>query len=302
MSADQLRQWLALPPGPWPPDHYTLLGLPPGGGTADEIEARVLARMARLRERQLVHPDAVTDGMNRLAQALVCLTDAASRAAYDAELGVGPPARPAPQVFAFASTLQPPPPAPLPPAPPPPLDVEPPPAAAVAAAADRSAKRETYARLAATRRLMRAWDRARPALADPGDPVDGREAARALGDAFAAIRDAVDGRDGDVVGRPDRPGGLVVSLARRPLAAEKVREMPSDQRQAVAADWVRGRRELDREYARLRGLTGSWASKREARGWVAWAVRGVGRHPEVAAAVTLAAAVMAAAGRAVVGR
>ena len=35
--------------------------------------------MERLRRYQLAHPDAVTDAMNRLAQALVCLTDPAAK-------------------------------------------------------------------------------------------------------------------------------------------------------------------------------------------------------------------------------
>ncbi len=74
----------------WPPDHYALLGLPRGIGDFAEIEARVLDRMELLRPHQLLHPDAVTDGMNRLAQALVCLTDPVARAGYDRGLGIAP--------------------------------------------------------------------------------------------------------------------------------------------------------------------------------------------------------------------
>src|SRR5262245_25493538 len=80
-----LRSWLGLVPGPWPPDHYTLLGLAPGPTNSASIEQVVLARMDSLRPHQLLHPDLVTEGMNRLAQALICLTDSAARAAYDAE-------------------------------------------------------------------------------------------------------------------------------------------------------------------------------------------------------------------------
>jgi hypothetical protein len=85
-----LRSWLELPGGPWPPDHYTLLGLGLGAGSFPDIEARVLDRMERLRPHQLRHPDLVTEGMNRLAQALVCLTDPVARAAYDRGVGVPP--------------------------------------------------------------------------------------------------------------------------------------------------------------------------------------------------------------------
>jgi hypothetical protein len=88
---DRLRAWLGLPPGPWPPDHYSLLGLAPGAGDLADIETRVLERMERLRPHQLLHPELVTEGMNRLAQALVCLTDPVDRAAYDRELGIPPP-------------------------------------------------------------------------------------------------------------------------------------------------------------------------------------------------------------------
>jgi hypothetical protein len=42
--------------------------------------------MDRLRPHQLLHPELVTEGMNRLAQALICLTDPVARAVYDAEL------------------------------------------------------------------------------------------------------------------------------------------------------------------------------------------------------------------------
>jgi len=88
------RSWLGLPPGPWPPDHYTLLGLPPGRSDPAAVESLVLDRMDRLRRHQLLHPELVTEGMNRLAQALITLTDPVAKAAYDAELGIAAPAPP----------------------------------------------------------------------------------------------------------------------------------------------------------------------------------------------------------------
>ena len=90
-----MRSWLGLPPGPWPPDHYALIGIPPGSVDAPEVERIVLERMARLRSHQLLHPELVTEGMNRLAQALICLTDPVAKAAYDVEIGnsPGPPRR-----------------------------------------------------------------------------------------------------------------------------------------------------------------------------------------------------------------
>ncbi len=88
MARDLLCKWLDLPPSPWPPDHYALLGLSPGEGTSEEIEQRVLERMEGLRHYQLMHPEAVTEGMNLLAQAMISLTDPSARHEYDRDLGV----------------------------------------------------------------------------------------------------------------------------------------------------------------------------------------------------------------------
>src|SRR5204863_6022003 len=83
MSTELICSALGVRPDQWPPDLYALLGLPPGEVDLAAVEGRVLDRMERLRRYQLAHPDAVTDAMNRLAQALVCLTDPAAKAAYD---------------------------------------------------------------------------------------------------------------------------------------------------------------------------------------------------------------------------
>jgi hypothetical protein len=80
-----IQSWLQLPPGDWPPDHYTLLGLEPGAVDPARIEHQVHERMQRLRSYQLTHPDLATEAMNRLARALVCLTDAEAKKAYDRE-------------------------------------------------------------------------------------------------------------------------------------------------------------------------------------------------------------------------
>ena len=94
MDFNQLRTWLGLPPGPWPPDHYVLLNLLPGPLDEAAVETLVLDRMDRLRPHQLRHPELVTEGMNRLAQALVCLTDAAAKAEYDTRFAAAPPPPP----------------------------------------------------------------------------------------------------------------------------------------------------------------------------------------------------------------
>ncbi len=88
MDHNLLRSWLGLPPGAWPPDHYVLLAISPGVVDAAAVETLVLARMDKLRQHQLLHPELVTEGMNRLAQALITLTEPAGKAAYDADLGL----------------------------------------------------------------------------------------------------------------------------------------------------------------------------------------------------------------------
>jgi len=91
MIQDKLRGWLKLPDGPWPPNHYALIGLKPGEGTPVEIESRVLERLELLRRYQLPHPDEATEGMNLLARVLDTLTDPEARLKYDAKLGLKAP-------------------------------------------------------------------------------------------------------------------------------------------------------------------------------------------------------------------
>lgn len=77
MNAKILCDWLGLTT--WPPDHHALLGLQPGESDSARIEQRVHERMAKLRCYQLSHPEEATEGMNRLAQAFITLTEALSR-------------------------------------------------------------------------------------------------------------------------------------------------------------------------------------------------------------------------------
>jgi len=84
MSHELICTWLGLPPGDWPPDHYRLLGLQPGEADGARIEQQVHERLEVVRRYQLLHPDLVTEAMNRLAQAYVCLTDPEARRSYEA--------------------------------------------------------------------------------------------------------------------------------------------------------------------------------------------------------------------------
>src|SRR5438270_3990805 len=90
MSHELICTWLGLGAGDWPPDHYRLLGLEPDESDSARIEQRVHDRLEAVRRYQLLHPELVTEAMNRLAQAYVCLTDPDARRAYDA----GRPGRP----------------------------------------------------------------------------------------------------------------------------------------------------------------------------------------------------------------
>ncbi len=124
MDTNLLRSWLGLPPGTWPPDDRALLGLPPGPANPADAERRALALMGKLRPHQLVHPELVTEGMNRLAQALLAVTSAASvphqlppaaptsrptgprEVAYDGNLE---PPRTGPRQITYSAALGPPP-------------------------------------------------------------------------------------------------------------------------------------------------------------------------------------------------
>src|SRR5580704_4876174 len=86
MNRTLIRKWLEIASDSWPPDHNTVLGLEPGEGDLACIEQRVRERMERARCYQLSHPEEATEAMNRLAQALVCLTDPAAKRDYDSSL------------------------------------------------------------------------------------------------------------------------------------------------------------------------------------------------------------------------
>lgn len=277
-----IRTWLGLPPGPWPPDHYALLALAPGTGDFAEIESRVLDRMEQLRAHQLLHPEAVTEGMNRLAQALVCLTDPVARAAYDRGLGIAPP----PFELVEDELLEVAPDAPVE-APKPqratqqnlPYEVVEPelppfevvegeegaptqaPAVEVSPSGWKPApgkpgklkRRTIYKRLAALRRAVRAWEALRPVLGDPNEALSTPVAVllflRALADARGVLP-----RVTFVLESGLRPGGAVVALVRLPSALPTVRGLLPSQRKAVARDWHTGYQLLLGERARLREL------------------------------------------------
>ena len=310
-----MRSWLGLAPGPWPPDHYTLLGLPAGDCDPAAVEALVLDRMDRLREHQLRHPELVTEGMNRLAQALICLTDPAARAAHDASLGLladatstvrdpellldQPPPVPA---FVLVEEVEP---IPLPPAYEVVWEDEPgkrpayevvegvveaelvaPPAGPWQPAT----RRDLFARLAAVRRLVAAWQKLKPVLGDPRETLSRPAPAVVFLEAVAEVRPALEPLR-DVVGGPGKPGAAVAALLAQPLLLPTFRLLLPDQRRAVAIDWRRAEAALAREYTRLRELVRSGRPVRRRSRGAFRHLRWLARVPEIALVLLVIVAV-----------
>ena len=321
MNRELLRSWLGLPPGSWPPDHYTLLGLVPGQGDSAEFEPLVLGQMERLRIHQLLQPELVTEGMNRLAQALITLTDPVAKAAYDAELGVVP--------------LSP----PLPP-PMPKLDAEPEPVIVAEPVLDDEEElpdaepvpepdpfpTEVTQEMVVPAELIPSYEvlpervPVRPPPAQP--PVvrpyptppssrrwiyrrlaflrRSRRAWLKLRPVFLDPHDPLD-RPGrililleaatairpllpdmaGVVGGVGEPGGSVAAILRQPLLLDTLRRLLPDQRERLAADWRVAVQELDREYARMRQVAVEERAKAEVAPVPPVALRWIRDFPEV---------------------
>ncbi len=314
MDAKLLQTWLRLPDGDWPPAPHVLLGLDPGTTDAAAVEARVLERMAVLRRHQNRHPELVTEGMNRLAQALVALADPGGRANESppsrppapptvetpnphtvsepdvgSEMAAGPD-EPVAETHVHAipdEALE-----PLPVSPVAPRIVEWSPAEPPPGAADPAAfRRQVYRRRRAVRACLRHWHLLEPYYGHPEEPLDRPEVLAAF---LLAVADARSLPLPLVVVLPS--AGRVVSAALNQKApAEVLRQMLPDQRQAVAVDWQRGRDGLTAERDRLLTLA---AANRPRR----WRAAGLGRvvtaTPEygLALAGLLAAALLLAKG------
>jgi len=240
MSRELICSVLGVPIEMWPPDHYTLIGLRPEQADPARVESRVQELSARLRPFQLAHPDEVTDTLNRLAQALVCLSDPRARAAYDKSRLLANTV-PTKTPFQLASAF---------PARP---TVIPSPAAApseTVADARRCARRQAYRRLALLRRCHSAWfevgrwyGQPNRRLADVVEATDFIRASWNLRDQVALV---------SVVGFGPGSGGEVLDLVREPHTLNAFRRLTSSQRERLAADWRAGFALLDREVSRVR--------------------------------------------------
>jgi hypothetical protein len=330
MSHEQVCSWLGLPPGNWPPDHYTLLGLDPGESDLERIEQRIHDRLTLLRSRQLHHPDQVSEAMNLLARAFSCLLDPEAKRCYDAALlgratgvngqaadqtkppwyivmgsGGGPEARwiecpggaaswlagwfsETPSASPPTSTASaagfvffgvsatdeteaaanPPPAAPptVPPAPPPapkPIDHITTRARSPSARRGLGTKRALYYRIARTRRLLAAWERAGKFLGHPKRRVLRTKEAEELTRQLDAIVYYLESFP-PLLGEAGQTGFYVVSLANQEMVVPTFRMLLPSQRETLARDWRDGQKLLS---AHLLFLRHELRALRQARWW-----------------------------------
>lgn len=220
MDTTRLAAWLNLPPGPWPPDARTLLALGSGPVSAADAERAAMVRMALLRPHQLVDPELVTEGMNRLAQAMLAV------AAAPAPISIPiarPPAEPVVALTAVA---------------PDPVAVPPMPVGV-----GRAGRRLAYRELAGLRAVAAAWEALKPVAADPGEPFATPSAVCTLLEAAGRFRDAL-AHPGVDRAELTRLAPRLVAVFGHPQALAVARCLTRPQRQAVAREWAVGRRHL----------------------------------------------------------
>ena len=267
MDFDLLRTWVGLPPGPWPPADRELLGLPADGPVDPAaVEAAALDRMARLRTHQLLHPELVTEGMNRVAQAMMGAT-AVPQARRKVPSSLAPPLPPpvdlappptvaldavVPLVLDAVSVERPEPPvaavAPGPAFRPKPVepiripdDVPPPPGLALdAGEVPPHARRAAYRELAGLREVLRAFDQLKPSVALPGEGLLTPAAVCDLLEGIAAFRAAATHPGlGKSFVRTIAPG--LTAVLTNPLPLAVFRSLVRPQRLYLAREWAGGR-------------------------------------------------------------
>jgi hypothetical protein len=264
MDHNLLCSWLGLPAGSWPPNHYALLGLKPGSEDVGAIEASVHERMSILRRYQLTNPDLATEAMNRLAQAMICLTDETARRAYLHDSF--------PEIAAIAAPAEPQPVAASPGEPavaapqnsaeidhaPDPVEapIAPPTASAphvpVAVRLDAvHTRRDLYFRIARTRQIQHLWDRVGMHLSNPRRRFKRPAEATALIQHMQALPKLIQSFPSQL-GQAGQPGYLVLALARQQLIVPTLQTLLPSQRMALARDWEAGKLYLREQYRLLR--------------------------------------------------
>jgi hypothetical protein len=253
--------WLSIPLNEWPPDHYTLLGLPPGEKDDERIERQVQQRLELVRRYQLTNPEPATEAMNRLAQAFVCLSDPQARAAYNQALfgSMQPEPSFSPSVETataeqvavdtaadpeFLSLVE---------------EKTQTPAVSTAPVADEKqrepeapaaephrrglgTRRAIYERIVRTRALMQMWESTGKYLGQSKKRLSRPSEARELIELMTALREGV--KQLPVMGEAGQPGYLVVSLARQQAIVPTFQTLLPSQREALARDWIAGQKAL----------------------------------------------------------
>jgi hypothetical protein len=260
MDHQLLCAWLGLPAGSWPPNHFVLLGLEPGADDAVAIEASVQERMIILRRYQLTHPELATEAMNRLAQAMICLTDEAARKSYLEEyrqqLPNGAPdlaavsggslADPASEEVASMAA---------PPSPQPSEPVEqaaPLPTPAIPVELDAvHTRRDLYFRIARTRQIQQLWARVGVHLDNPRHRLTRPAQAAHLIQHMQVLPRLIQSFPSRL-GQAGQPGYLVLALARQQLIVPTLQTLLPSQRLALARDWEAGKQYLMEQYSLLR--------------------------------------------------
>ena len=278
MKSELLCTWLGLPTTAWPPDAWTLLGVGKDEHNLAVIESRVQDCMLKLRSYQLAHPEEATEGMNRLAEAFIALTEACAKAkpspaepASTYELSIVPHAQaqadwraaPPPVRDPNASGTVP----------------------AISGKADVAVAKPFVApsriqrgldakqirelaeeseeatsglatldavveRVDHTRALLHAWERLGKLLKSPAKKVAPKEG-EAYDTRLEKINEAMEGFPG-FLGHPGKPGYRVAVQARLRLPLAMVRAISDQQKQELVLDWEAGRQLLlaHRKYLR----------------------------------------------------
>lgn len=272
-----------------------MLGLAVDGATDETtVELNALKRMDVLRPHQLRHPDLVTEGMNRLAQAMIALTSNVPLAKADSfpkkpkksirertpveirkpksevkldfegqATGIVPLQTPAildAEIVGVASS--------------PAAEIIP---ESFAVQADEptgppldepitipepplgtvlapSPRRSGYRELVRLRRYRDAWGQFRSILGDPSEMLVTPVKVMSYLDAIAALRSAMRLSPDPANPFPDLAGQMVVSVTSHPVPLSLLRDLVPSQRRILARDWAVANAELDVKAKRLRRL------------------------------------------------
>ena len=88
MALDVYKDWLGIPEGPRPPDHYALLRLVPFEDEEEKVRKNYKKLNAHVRKYATGQYSVQSqDLLNELAKAMLCLTDVARKREYDRGLG-----------------------------------------------------------------------------------------------------------------------------------------------------------------------------------------------------------------------